>query len=116
VHSNYQPIRSVVQSLRLAVKRNNERIGNERDKTLTYLFSQRLMYDLTKRVDLGLNSSMLVVQDGGKLYSLGFEAGYLIKANFWLSAGYNFFGFEEEYLTDEDNTGQGVYLRLRVKF
>ena len=27
--------------------------------------------------------------------------------------------FEEdgsEYLTDEDNTGQGVYLRLRVKF
>ena len=116
VHSNYQPIRAVVQSLRLAVKRNQQRVGLERDKTLTYLLSQRLMYDLTKRIDLGINSAMLVVQEGGKLYSLGFEAGYLIKANFWLSAGYNFFGFEEEYLTDEDNTGQGVYLRLRVKF
>lgn len=116
VHSNYQPFRELVHAQRFALKRTRERIGGERANSLAYLVSQRLTYDLTRRVDAGVNGAMLIVREGGRQYSLGLELGYLIKANFWLSGGYNFFGFEEQYLTDEENTGQGFYIRLRLKF
>lgn len=116
VHSNYQPTRALVHAQRYAVKRSRERAEGERTTSLAYLIGQRLTYDLTRRVDLGASAAMLVVRDGGRQYSLGFEVGYLLKANFWLSGGYNFFGFEEAYLTEDENTGQGFYLRLRLKF
>ena len=116
VHSNYQPFRELVHGQRFAIKRTRGRIGVDRLDSLAYLVGQRLTYDLTKRVDLGLNAAMLAVRGGGRQYSTGLELGYLIQANFWLSGGYNFFGFDEEYLTDDENTGQGFYIRLRLKF
>ena len=116
VHSNYQPFRELVHGQRFAIKRTRGRIGVDRLDSLAYLVGQRLTYDLTKRVDLGVNAALLAVKNGGRQYSTGLELGYLIQANFWLSGGYNFFGFDEEYLTDDENTGQGFYIRLRLKF
>ena len=47
---------------------------------------------------------------------MGVETGYLLGANFWVSAGYNFFGYDDDELAPEGDTQQGPYLRFRLKF
>jgi len=116
VQSNYQPTRALVQRLRVALKQSRQRIGSSKLSSRAYLVGQRLTYDLTKRIDVGVQAAMLAVSQGSRQYSAGLEIGYLLQANFWLSGGYNFFGFDEDYLTEDDNTGQGFYIRLRAKF
>ena len=55
-------------------------------------------------------------QTGASLQkSIGVEAGYLVKTNLWLSAGFNWAGFSDRDLSS-DYTARGVYLRLRYKF
>jgi hypothetical protein len=45
------------------------------------------------------------------------EAGYLLRQNLWLSAGFNAAGFAgDRDLTGYEYTRQGLYVRLRFKF
>jgi hypothetical protein len=49
-------------------------------------------------------------------YGLGFETGYQIIGNLWLSTGYNFVGFVAADLAGEDVTRRGAFIRMRFKF
>jgi opacity protein-like surface antigen len=49
-------------------------------------------------------------------YGLGAEVGYLVAKNVWVTAGYNFLGFEARDFDQSEDTNPGVYLRLRAKF
>jgi hypothetical protein len=73
------------------------------------------MYDVTERWDVGVAASTLFA-DGSERYALGFETGYAIVDNLWLSIGYNLTGFTDDDLTDSDYTRRGPYIRLRFKF
>ena len=82
-----------------------------------HLVSFRVTYDITKRIDLGLNSAALF--DGrrrGVQYAVGPEIGFTIKRNLRLGVGYNFTGFHDRDLSAEDYTQMGVYIALRLKF
>ncbi|MGI4848717.1 MAG: hypothetical protein ACRYGK_11355, partial [Janthinobacterium lividum] len=46
----------------------------------------------------------------------GVEGGYRVREDMWVSAGYNFFGFNDRDLSASNYTNRGVYLRMRYKF
>ena len=74
-------------------------------------------YDLTDKWDLGLNASALV--DGSfqsAQLALGAEVGYTLSTNLVVGLGYNFLGYYDRDLSDEQYTTKGVYLRMRMKF
>jgi uncharacterized repeat protein (TIGR01451 family) len=106
-----------VLTLRLAGKWVTDDSNGLPSFAATQLLSARYTRDLTRRWDLGITASTLF---NGSLNShelgLGFEGGYNLAANLWLSAGYNIFGYREDVLSGGDYSNSGVYLRIRFKF
>lgn len=81
------------------------------------LFSGRIVYDITENWDVGVLGSTFRGQSGGNQYAYGVEVGRLLRQNLWLSAGYNWTGFEgDRDLNGYEYTQQGLFLRLRFKF
>jgi hypothetical protein len=121
VQANYHPSRPWWLSGKLAGKSVSERSqGSALDRYTAYLLSGRLIYDVTEKIDLGLNLSLMsgkaLNQVGRSLQSgVGVEVGYSMASNLWASLGYNFTGYTDKDLSS-DYTARGVYLRLRYKF
>ncbi len=89
---------------------------NHNDATSAHLVGGRVIYDLMKRVDLGFSASALVDGNGAVQYTLGPEIGFTIVDNLRAAIGYNFRGFDDHDLTQEQYTSGGFYLALRLKF
>ncbi|MGH8532111.1 MAG: hypothetical protein ACREV1_05110 [Gammaproteobacteria bacterium] len=117
LHYSYQPEGSWVLSGRIAAKYVQEDSFGIKSGYDAELLMGRYTMDLTERWDIGLQASALTGQ-GFKSVQFGFgpEAGYRVTDNLWGSAGYNLFGFEDEDLSADEHTDQGVYVRLRFKF
>ena len=76
-----------------------------------------MVYDITENWDVGVLGATFRGQDGANQYAYGMEVGRLLRQNLWLSAGYNWTGFEgDPDLNGYEYTQQGVFLRLRFKF
>ena len=81
------------------------------------LLSGRVVYDVTENWDIGVLASTFRGQRGANQYAWGVEVGRLLRQNLWLSAGYNWTGFEgDRDLNGYEYTQQGAFLRLRFKF
>jgi hypothetical protein len=120
-HANYHPSRPWWLSGRLAAKARTDDFGPSttarNDKYNAWLLSGRAIYDITESWDLGLLAATLRSPKGSaNQYAYGAEAGYLIRQNLWLSAGYNWRGFRDDDLTASEYTSRGLFLRLRFKF
>jgi len=117
LHYSYQPERSWVLSGRIAAKYVQEDSFGIKSGYDAELLMGRYTLDLTERWDLGFQASALAGQ-GFKSVQFGFgpELGYRVAENLWGSAGYNLFGFEDEDLSADEHTDQGVYVRLRFNF
>ena len=63
-----------------------------------------------------MQGGLLYGKGGGLQKTFGFEVGYQVYKNMWLSAGYNFVGLHDRDLTANEYTSKGAYLRLRFKF
>ena len=46
---------------------------------------------------------------------LGVEIGRRMRDQLWLSAGWNYFGYHDPDLPDEEYTERGAYVRLRAR-
>lgn len=116
-HVNYHPERQLTLSGQYAAKWS---VLNEYDvesTALTQLLSGRVLYDINERWDAGLQTGVLWANRGaGTRYLAGVELGYLVGTNFWVSAGYNFLGYQDDELANTSSTGKGAYLRFRFKF
>lgn len=116
-HINYQPSRPLTLSGHYAGKLASEDSDNIHSTSNAHLVAARGIYDLTERWDAGvLGSALFSDMFSSVQYGTGVETGYLLKANLWLSLGYNFTGFSDKDLTAGEYTNHGVYLRLRMKF
>lgn len=117
-HADYHPSRPWWSSTRLANKWSQGSFENGvNTRYRGTLASGRVVYDITEKWDLGLIGSAFNDNSSGTQYGVGLEAGYLLQQNLWLSAGYNFTGFEADRdLSGGDYTNQGLYIRLRFKF
>jgi hypothetical protein len=124
LQANYHPSRPWWLSGRLAGKSVTEQYpsneGGGMDRYKAYLLSGRIIYDITEKIDLGLNASLMsgkaLNQVGSSVQKgLGLEVGYSMTSNLWTSLGYNFAGYTDKDLTS-DYTARGVYLKMRYKF
>ncbi len=114
---NFQPQADWQLSTHYAGKLAYEDFRSGSDSTSAHLLSSRLIYDLSSRLDLGLSASALVSGDGRSLqYAVGPEIGFTLVDNLRAAVGYNFRGFEDRDLTQEQYTTGGFYLALRLKF
>jgi hypothetical protein len=114
---NYHPSRPLWVSGQTALKFTHD--GPDGNYT-AWLLGGRVIYDLTERWDVSaaaftLNDKFGLARVKQQQYAAGVEAGYLLRQNLWLSAGYNWRGFSSD-LTLDDYTQRGAYIRLRAKF
>lgn len=114
-HLNVQPTADWTVRARIAAKRAEDRTQGLPSNSFTRLAGVRSTWDLGDRWDIGLQAYRLW-GDGGAESALGLEVGYMLTRNLWLSAGYNFKGFDAADIAGEAYTQRGAYLRLRYKF
>jgi len=116
-HGTYHPARRIWVNGRAATKWLDETFGDIASTYRAHLVGGRVIYDIDERWDVGAAAFALMSPQGAsRAWSTGVEAGYLLAANLWVSAGYNFNGFSDRDLAASDYTQRGVYLRLRFKF
>ena len=116
-HLNYHPYRQLTLSGQYAAKWSTLDEDKVTSSALTQLLSGRVIYDLNERWDMSLQAGSLWANHGaGTRYLLGAEVGYLLATNLWVSAGYNFLGYQDDELANTSSTGEGAYLRFRFKF
>lgn len=102
--------------VQLIAKYAGKAIAESGFSSYTDLYSGRILYDLTRRIDLGgeyrllTNHATHITRQGGAL-----EAGCRAVENVWLSLGYSFDRFDAD-LAGDRYTGEGPYIRMRVKF
>jgi hypothetical protein len=116
-HVNYQPSRDWILSGHYAGKLVTEDTTGLKSSYDAHLCALRATYDLTKRLDVGLNTSVLF--DGGfrsVQFGFGPELGWTFKNNMRVSSGFNLFGFKDRDLTGQDYTNPGFFVSFRFKF
>jgi hypothetical protein len=117
-HADYHPSRPWWITGRAAAKWQHDRFENGvRSNFKAGLLAGRLVYDITENWDIGALAAVQLGQRGARQHAAGFEVGYLLQQNLWLSAGVNFSGFAGDAdLAGYEYTRSGAYLRLRFKF
>lgn len=117
IHTNYHPQRRLTLSGQYAAKWSELDEDHITSNALTQLFSGRVIYDINERWDMSVQAGTLWANRGaGTRYLVGAELGYLLATNLWVSAGYNFMGYQDDELSNTSSTGEGAYLRFRFKF
>ena len=117
IHTNYHPQRRLTLSGQYAAKWSVLDEDNISSNALTQLLSGRVIYDINERWDMSVQAGTLWANRGaGTRYLIGAELGYLVATNLWVSAGYNFLGYQDDELANTSSTGEGAYLRFRFKF
>lgn len=117
-HADWHPVRPWWLTGRLAAKVQRDRFeGGVDDRFSAALVAGRVVWDLTENWDVGVLAATQFGRGGAREHASGFEVGYLLRQNLWLSAGFNWSGFHGDAdLAGYEYTRSGVYLRLRFKF
>jgi uncharacterized repeat protein (TIGR01451 family) len=86
-------------------------------RSTTQMIESRVTYDLTPKIDLGIEGRHLW-QNGLKtqLWGYGVEGGYRLATNLWLSVGYQINGIDQDRFAEGEGVVSGLYIRLRYKF
>jgi hypothetical protein len=117
VNANWQPTRETVFSARYAAKLALDRSAGAPSRGVGQLLSGRVTHRIGADWDVGVVGQMLVSgANRARQFGAGIEAGYQLRVNTWVSAGYNVLGFRERDLAGGDATAKGLFVRLRMKF
>ena len=102
---------------RYAVKRLEERSLGLSVTTLTDLWMGRLIYNVTRFLDVGAEYRILSQHEARDArYGWAGEMGLTAVKNLRAAAGYNFEGYQDDDLADGDYWARGPYFKLQVKF
>lgn len=117
-HADWHPNRPLWLTGRVAAKVQKDRFeGGVTDDFKAQLLAARVVYDITENWDIGVAATAQFGSRQARQYAAGFEVGYLLRQNLWLSAGFNATGFNGDTdLTGYEYTRRGAYIRLRFKF
>jgi len=95
----------------------NETLAGVNDDYQAWLASARFIYDIGERWDVSaMGATMGTPDSNAREKAYGLEVGFRVKDNVWLSAGHNFSGFSDRDLSGREQTEEGWYIRLRMKF
>ncbi|WP_286185886.1 OmpA family protein [Acidovorax cavernicola] len=115
-HVNYNPEPGRAVMARYAFKLSRADDGTLASKYWAHLVQARYTQDINQDWDFGVQAGLLYGKGGALQKTLGFEVGYQVQKNMWVSAGYNFVGLNDRDLTANEYTSKGAYVRLRFKF
>jgi len=116
-NANWQLRPDTVVTGRYAAKMAMDQSSGLSNRTVSHLVAGRVTHEINEDWDIGATAQVLMDRDTrGRQYAAGLEAGYQLKRNMWVSAGYNLLGFKERDLAGADATAKGVYFRVRMKF
>ncbi len=116
-HQNWQIDRDFILSGRLGLKWQEERFDDLRLRSEVQLLGGRLIWDLDRRWDLDLHAAALSTQWFDDLrYSLGLGLHYIPMRNMRIGVGYNFVGFRERDLDEEEFYAPGWLFGIEYKF
>ena len=83
----------------------------------TQLLGAELRHDITKKVDLGLQSTWVSSDASGtQSWSFGPSIGISPEKNIWVSLGWNVSGFDDQDFEAAKYRNEGPYIKLRAKF
>lgn len=116
LHSNYHPVRRLTLSGHYAGKYNELTMDGITSDSTSQVLSARAMYDINERWDAGIQAGTMWSDNDSRNYLIGAEVGYTPMANLWVSAGYNFKGYNDDDIASGSDNQQGAYIRLRFKF
>jgi len=115
--ANYQVSAPFTLSGRYAAKWSLSSDNVDSSTATTQLVGGRATWDLSRKWDFGVAASTTYSFGyASQQYGMGFETGYQLVKNLWISTGYNLLGFRNPDLTGEDVTRRGVFARMRFKF
>lgn len=103
-------------SLNHGIKYVSEDFAFGQETALVNLVGAETRFDLSQYIDLGLSGSILFDDDGSRHYSYGPSLGFAPMDNVWMSVGYNFEGFEDADFAAAEQSREGVFMKLRMKF
>ncbi|MEM9937583.1 MAG: hypothetical protein AAF768_01935 [Pseudomonadota bacterium] len=83
----------------------------------TVLAGSELRHDITERIDLGIHA-LWTSGEASKTseWAIGPSLGFSPEDNIWISAGWNFVGFEDEDFEAASYSRNGPFLKVRAKF
>ncbi len=103
-------------STHYTIKHTTENIDNDKFSSTVDSAGIEVIYDITKRFELGVNGSLLHIWQSGDLKeSYGGYLGYSFFKNLYLGVGYNFKGYYDKDLSEYLNSAEGIYLKMRMK-
>ncbi|WP_216819543.1 outer membrane protein [Vibrio sp. ArtGut-C1] len=116
-HQNYQVYDNWILSGRIGAKMQSTEVESLDINTSTYVADTRLIWDISRRVDIDLHAGLLSTQDFNETsYSYGAGVNYLVNRNLRLGIGYNVKGFDDEDLDPQGYNAQGIYIGFDFKF
>ncbi len=114
---NYKPKENFELSLHYGLKYLKEQLDKESFKTTIDFLNINTLYQINTKYDIGVHvGSLYNYTNKQASYTYGTQLGYKIEKNSWLGIGYNIKGFKEEDFYSQNQTNQGPYIRIRVKF
>ncbi|MEQ3648470.1 hypothetical protein [Hyphomonas sp.] len=82
----------------------------------THLLGGEVRHDITPKIDIGLRGSVLAASaTKTSAYAIGPSVGFSPRKNVWMSAGYNFTGFDDRDFEDAAYSRKGAFMKLRMK-
>jgi uncharacterized repeat protein (TIGR01451 family) len=117
IHADWQPRRPFLVSGRYAAKWSGDTSNGLSTRYHAQVVGARATWEFLPKWDVGVVTSVLMGEGTtSKQYGIGFEVGYLVAQNLWVSAGYNVTGYRDADMAGADYTAKGPYVRLRYKF
>nr|MCU0647634.1 hypothetical protein [Gemmatimonadaceae bacterium] len=114
---NVQPSTRWTISTRYAAKQATDQRDGDEVASSAHLLMGRTIYDLNRRLDVGLIGSVL---GNGRFaerrYGVGGELGVIVMRNLRVAGGYNVFGFTDRDFESLGYTQRGPYLEFGFKF
>lgn len=103
-------------SLQYAFKYVRSEFGTDAYTGYTDLVGVDLRRSLNGRWDIGASASVLsAYRADTRDFGVGFDVGYNLGRNLWLSVGYNLAGFDDEDFRDARYSAQGPFIRIALK-
>lgn len=117
LNANYKPYYNLQMAMQYGAKYVMDQLEDRSYDGYVDLVGAEMRYDLNPRWDVGFRAGLLHAWDLGQLdYTCGLSVGHSFAGNIWVSAGYNFVGFQDEDFSRAGFTAQGPFIRFRIKF
>jgi hypothetical protein len=117
IHTYIEPMQRLELGIKLAYKVASENSEQFSVSTHTTFYLLRATYDITEKFDVGMEYRALVQSEANDILN-GYSAdiGYVVMTNLKLMVGYNFKGYKDRDLVDNNMWSAGPFVKFSYKF